>query len=257
MIRRVYPFLLLFCLFLAAGAWLLLTYTKAQLVLAVNGHYYPLGDAIMPYWTDWGDGATAVIIVVALIVFARMRNGFAQSIRYGLLGGLVFAIPSLLSLVIKVKFFDNEPRPATYFAATPWVLHHIDGVRMWLVDSFPSGHTITAFSMALLFLYLLAERPRGVGAEGLSGRAGSAELSGRAGAAELSGRVGAAGLSYWAWSIGLFAWACSVGYSRMYLAQHFFRDVYWGAIIGVVSGMGSIWLGEWLFSLRKRRAATP
>jgi membrane-associated phospholipid phosphatase len=231
MIRRAYPFLLLFGLFLAAGAWLLLSYTKAQLLLAVNGHYYPLGDALVPYWTDWGEGLTAVIIVLALIVFARVRYGFAQSIRYALLGGLVFAIPSLLSIIIKSQFFNNEPRPATYFANTPWVLHHIAGVHMWLVDSFPSGHTITAFSMALLLLYL--------GEEG-AGSPGSTR------------RVRSARLSAWAWSIGLFAWACSVGYSRMYLAQHFFRDVYWGAIIGVVSGMGSIWFGEWI--LRRRRA---
>lgn len=210
MIRRVYPFLLLFCVFLAVGAWLLLTYTKAQLLLAVNGHYYPLGDAVMPYWTDWGDGAAAIGIVIALIVFARIRYGFAQGVRYGVLGGLVFAIPSLLSLLIKTRFFNNEPRPATYFAATPQVLHHIEGVHLWLVDSFPSGHTITAFSMALLLIYLLAGKGR------------------------------------WGWSAGLFVWACSVGYSRMYLAQHFFRDVYWGAVIGVVSGLGTIWLGEWI-----------
>lgn len=224
MIRRVYPFLLFFCLFLAAGAWLLFTYTKAQLLLAVNGHYYPLGDAVMPYWTDWGDGAAAIGIVIALIVFARIRYGFAQSVRYALLGGLVFAIPSLLSLLVKTQFFNNEPRPATYFAATPQVLHHIEGVRLWLVDSFPSGHTITAFSIALLLLYLLAEEPDGDGNAGLR----------------------SAGTTRWAWSVGLFAWACTVGYSRMYLAQHFFRDVYWGAVIGVVSGLGAIWLGEWI-----------
>jgi membrane-associated phospholipid phosphatase len=230
MIRRVYPFLLFFGLFLAAGAWLLLTYTKAQLLLAVNGHYYPLGDAVMPYWTDWGDGATAIGIVIALIVFARIRYGFAQSVRYALLGGLVFAIPSLLSLMIKTRFFNNEPRPATYFAATPQLLHHIEGVHLWLVDSFPSGHTITAFSMALLLLYLWEEMPRRAGSAGTARRAWSTRT----------------GSTRWAWSAGLFAWAWSVGYSRMYLAQHFFRDVYWGAVIGVVSGLGAIWLGEWI-----------
>jgi membrane-associated phospholipid phosphatase len=237
MIRRVYPFLLLFCLFLSAGAWLLLTYTKAQLVLAVNGRYYFLGDAVMPYWTDWGDGATAIVIILALIVFARVKYGFAEGVRYGLLGGLVFAIPSITSYVIKTRFFDNEPRPATYFAATPGVLHHIDGVRMWLVDSFPSGHTITAFSIALLLLYLRGYRPAGSPQQDRS-------------AQSVAGHDRS---TSWAWTAGLFAWACSVGYSRMYLAQHFFRDVYWGAIIGVVSGMGAIWLGEWLLRRRDRR----
>ena len=234
MIRKVYPFLLFFCLFLAAGAWLLLTYTKAQLLLAVNGHYYPLGDAVMPYWTDWGEGVTAVIIVIALTVFARRRYGLAQSKRYALLGGLVFAIPSLLSILIKSRFFNNEPRPATYFAATPQVLHHIDGVHLWLVDSFPSGHTITAFSIALLLLYLLAEEPARTGSTRASG-GGDAET-----------RTRSAGTGRWVPAAGLFVWACSVGYSRMYLAQHFFRDVYWGAVIGVVSGLGAIWLGEWI-----------
>ena len=223
MIRKVYPFLLLYSLFFLAGAWLILTYTKARLLLAVNGHFFALGDAIMPYWTDWGDGGAAIGVVVLLIVFARWRYGSAEAGRFGLLGGLVFAIPSLLSLFIKTHFFNNEPRPVTYFAATPEVLHHVAGVELWKVDSFPSGHTITAFSMALLMVYLFTKSSRNA----------------------------------WPLSIALFVWACSVGYSRMYLAQHFFRDVYWGALIGVASGMGSIWLGEALWRLFTRKSAAP
>ena len=235
MIRKVYPFLLLYCLFFIAGAWLILTYTKAQLLLAVNGHFFALGDAIMPYWTDWGDGGAAIGVVVLLIVFARWRYGSAEAGRFGLLGGLVFAIPSLLSLFIKTRFFNNEPRPVTYFAATPEVLHHVAGVELWKVDSFPSGHTITAFSMALLMVYLFVGGPR-------------------RGAAFAEGAIKPGSRPAWLLSIALFIWACSVGYSRMYLAQHFFRDVYWGALIGVVSAMGSIWLGEALWRLLRSQS---
>jgi membrane-associated phospholipid phosphatase len=208
MIQKTRPFLLLFLVFLVAGAWLLATFSKADLLLAVNQHYYAFGDAVLPYWTDWGDGITHIALIGVLIVYARRRYGVSEAWRYGWLGFLTFAIPSLISQFLKSEFFNKEPRPVTYFAQTPSVLHHVDGVHLWTYNSFPSGHTITAFSIALLLLYLPVRGHR------------------------------------WGWSLLLFVWACSVGYSRMYLGEHFFKDVYGGAIIGVVATLGALWLGE-------------
>jgi membrane-associated phospholipid phosphatase len=208
MFSKTRPFLLLFLLFVLAGAWLLATYSKAALLLAVNGHYYPLGDAVMPWWTNFGDGGTHIAIIVVLIVTAHRLYGKAAAFRWGWLAFLAFALPSLLSQFLKSEFFNKEPRPVTYFASTPDVLHHVPGVELWTYNSFPSGHTITAFSIALTLLYLFAPR-----------------------------RV-------WTWSVLLFVWACSVAYSRMYLAEHFFKDVYGGAIIGVLTTLAALWIGE-------------
>ncbi|HRF40255.1 MAG TPA: phosphatase PAP2 family protein, partial [Saprospiraceae bacterium] len=40
------------------------------------------------------------------------------------------------------------------------------------------------------------------------------------------------------WPLLLFAVALTVGVSRMYLVQHFWKDVYFGALIGVVLAWG-------------------
>lgn len=246
MFAKTRPFLLLFLLFVCTGAWLLATYTKADLFLAVNGHHDAFRDAVMPWWTNWGDGAAHLAIIVCLIVYARRTGGpshgagpvprtgkpshdavpmprtarVAAAWRWGWLSFLGFALPSLLSQFLKSEFFNLEPRPVTYFSATPGLVHHVPGVELWTYNSFPSGHTITAFSIALTLLYLFAPR-----------------------------RV-------WTWSVLLFAWACSVGYSRMYLAEHFFKDVYGGAIIGVLATLAALWLGEWSLPKRARKGRT-
>ena len=62
-------------------------------------------------------------------------------------------------------------------------------------NSFPSGHTVTAFSAAIVILYLTKNKN---------------------------------------WSILLFIVALAVGYSRMYLSEHFFEDVIVGSVIGVL-----------------------
>ena len=208
MFAKTRPFLLLFLIFVLTGAWLLATYTKAQLLLAVNQHDCPLGDALMPWWTNWGDGLTHIALILVLIFYARRTRGTSAAVRWGWLSFLGFALPSLVSQFLKSEFFNLEPRPVTYFNATPGVLHHVPGVELWTYNSFPSGHTITAFSIALTLLYLL--QPRRI----------------------------------WVWTVILFIWACSVGYSRMYLAEHFFKDIYGGAIIGVVITLGALWAGE-------------
>ncbi len=221
MIEKTRPFLILWLLFLVVGAVLLASFTKAQLLLAVNQHHFAFFDWLMPYWTLFGEGWTAITLVLVLLFYGYRTGGRSRSIRFGWIGLLVFAIPSLLSMFLKQEFFNREPRPVTYFAKIPEVLHHVPGVELWTYNSFPSGHTITAFSIPILLMYLLIRSNRR------------------------------------AWAIGLFCWACSVGYSRMYLAEHFFKDVYGGAIIGVISSLAAIWIGEKTITLfsGKRAAA--
>lgn len=217
MFAKTRPFLFLCLLFVLTGAWLLATYSKADLLLAVNGHYSDARDAVMPWWTDWGLGETHVLLLLALVGIGLWKKGKATAIRWGWLTLLTFALPSLMSQFLKSVFFSQEPRPVSFFKDNPGALHRVAGVELYQSHSFPSGHTITAFSIALTLVYLFAPgRPW-----------------------NKSGRLRA-----WALSLVLFAWACSVGYSRMYLAEHFFKDVYGGAIIGILTTIIALWLGE-------------
>src|SRR5690606_11925214 len=88
-------------------------------------------------------------------------------------------------------------------------LHMIPGYAVHWHNAFPSGHTTTAFSLALVLLYVLI-------------RLGRTEQI---------------------WQYCLFATALLVGYSRIYLAQHFFGDVLAGAFLGTgLTGMLMWWM---------------
>jgi len=107
-----------------------------------------------------------------------------------------FITSASISGILKVTF--HAPRPVIVFTQIHQSLHLVPGVRMNLVDSFPSGHTTTSFCMfCLLALYT-----------------GNNVLK----------------LFY-------FIVALLIMYSRMYLSQHFLKDVYAGSIVGVGSAM--------------------
>lgn len=109
----------------------------------------------------------------------------------------------LPSLVIQsVKRMFHAPRPLRYFHEASWI--HIEhGWDRLYQDSFPSGHSAGAFSLFCFLSMLLPQK-------------------------------------YRAWGLLFFALGMSVCYSRMYLAAHFFEDVYAGSVIGTlvtVAGM--------------------
>jgi len=74
-------------------------------------------------------------------------------------------------------------------------LNFVDGVTLYSNFSFPSGHTTSAFSLFLILSFLISK----------------------------------------SWlNIFFLIIAVMVGFSRVYLMQHFYIDVYFGSIIGVV-----------------------
>lgn len=111
-------------------------------------------------------------------------------------------VPALLTQWI--KFQVRAPRPLSYFRDAPWI-HTTPAWERLLENSFPSGHTCAAFCL-YAFLSLV-----------------------------LTPRFKSAGLLF-------FLLALLVGFSRMYLAAHFFLDVYVGSIIGVFFTILVVWL---------------
>jgi membrane-associated phospholipid phosphatase len=101
-------------------------------------------------------------------------------------------------IVQTAKHYYNEPRPASYFAGAETMVHTVKWVTVHGSCSFPSGHTTTAFAM-FSFLALICRN----------------KLAGFA----------------------FLTLALLAAYSRIYLAQHFFVDVYVGSIIGVTSSL--------------------
>lgn len=75
------------------------------------------------------------------------------------------------------------------------ILNFIGEGKLYYAHSFPSGHTTTAFALFFVFALFSKEKK---------------------------------------WQIVFFFLALSTALSRMYLLQHFFVDVYFGSILGVV-----------------------
>ncbi len=142
--------------------------------------------------------------------FFRLATRLGEAAAFILaFAGLLFVrlrsalfVPLLAIIVTLVSFggksFFAHPRPYPYLEAQGQLgrLQPVEGVKVHKGNtSFPSGHTMAAFA---LFGFLAFSLPRKKGA----------------------------GLLF-------FAMALAAGLSRIYLVQHFFKDVYLGAWLGV------------------------
>ncbi len=108
-------------------------------------------------------------------------------------------VPALLIQVLKGIF--NAPRPFEFYKDDPsWIHFDARWGEHLLHHSFPSGHSAGVFSMCCFLSMILPSR--------------------------------------FAWfGIVLFFLALLVGYTRMYLAAHFYADVYVGSLIGTTTTM--------------------
>ena len=116
------------------------------------------------------------------------------SYGWGILAATGFAATGLLSLVLKNVVYFKELRPFAFYKGTPFTVQTVDGTYLYLNNSFPSGHTITGFCLFTVLALLAGPKP-------------------------------------W-WGALCFLGALAVAYSRMYLGEHFFADVYAGSLVG-------------------------
>lgn len=169
--------------FLLTTLLLFVYYGKAESHLIVNRWNSETGDLIFKYLTYLGDGVLFAFLIL-IFLFIRIKSA------------LFLLTASLLTLitvfVTKKIIFNGIPRPYKYFEGTD-VLHLVDGVKMHSMNSFPSGHTITAFAIFMIVAFVIKNR----------------------------------------YLQTLFVMmAILAGFSRVYLSQHFMIDVFFGAIIG-------------------------
>ena len=168
-------------------------YGKTGSFLIINQHHNALFDVFFQYGTYLGDGIIYIPLLVYCIFFHR-----------------AFIIPAILSILIclflthflKRVVFPDALRPIS-LEAQHIVIHKIKGLYINRVNSFPSGHTATAFSTALVLTSVIKNRR---------------------------------------WALLLLIFPFLVAYSRVYLAQHFVTDVLGGMLIGIVTALLSLWL---------------
>ena len=108
------------------------------------------------------------------------------------------ALQTLFVHLFKQWLYAGEPRPKVYFQDIIDTLHFVEGVVVRGYDSFPSGHTASGFFLFFFMITLTKST---------------------------------------ALRLACFVLAVGVGLSRIYLLQHFGRDVFFGGLFGVISVM--------------------
>jgi membrane-associated phospholipid phosphatase len=118
--------------------------------------------------------------------------GFIYRIRYGVIGLLGFAGSAIVTQLLKRQVFHDIYRPSSVFKEMG-ILHFVDGVDLHSKFSFPSGHATAAFATFIFLAMMSTNR--------------------------------------WV-QLTCFAIAWITAFSRVYISQHFFEDIYAGSIIG-------------------------
>lgn len=144
-------------------------------------------DNFFFYITYFGDGNLAILILALLIIY---------NVRLGLYATASFITASLASIGLKHLFFDDANRPFFIFSYYETVkLKLVEGVDVYIHNSFPSGHATQAFAI-LLCLAFVANKT--------------------------------------AVKFLFLLLAVLTAYSRVHLSQHWLIDVTAGSFVGIV-----------------------
>jgi Membrane-associated phospholipid phosphatase len=171
-----------------------LTHYDRELFYAINhGLSHPLLDPVMWLITSLGLGWVQLLLLLAVSCYLAWRRVGYSVARVVLLPGIVAFVGSgALAQIIKRTVPRLRPSnlPDAIVAPDERIFH----------NSFPSGHTMTAFALAF-WVFLLTYRTR-----------------------------------YRWWGYGALLLAGLVGLSRVYRGVHYPSDVLTGAAIGMLWG---------------------
>lgn len=125
-------------------------------------------------------------------------------IRQGIFMTLILLLVSGITQGLKLFVFPREDRPLMFLYDVA-DLHFVKGLVIHTSNSFPSGHTTQAFCLFFLFSFYCKNK----------------------------------NLQYLFFSMAVVA-----GISRVYLLQHFLRDIYVGALIGTIGTLILLYIFE-------------
>ncbi len=180
-------FFYLFLVFLTVGFLLLLLESKRDSFFQLNSIHTSYLDTIFINYTYLGDGIFSVIAVLVLLVIRKPVLAVQALISFLASGLLIQGLKAIFQMPRPKAFF--EPGQYNYF---------FNGITHSGLNSFPSGHTTSAFALATILALNSTNK--------------------------------------WWGCFCLFA-AAVVGYSRIYLGQHFLQDVVVGSLIGVLTAL--------------------
>lgn len=158
-------------------------------VLWLSYRHFAIGDLFFKYWTNLGDGLLLAIVALYFLFTNLYRFYYIL---------IAIALQTIFVHIFKQWLFAGEPRPKTFFADRLNDLNFVEGVNVRGYDSFPSGHTATAFVLAFVLISLCKNKVV---------------------------------------NVVIFIAAVLVGISRVYIIQHFLRDIYFGSVFGILAAL--------------------
>ncbi|WP_020530819.1 phosphatase PAP2 family protein [Flexithrix dorotheae] len=168
---------------------------KGVVCLTLNATHNPILDYFFKYFTAMGNGAIFGLAIIGCL-FIRFY--------YAVLVAIVGIFHGLVVYLFKQFLFFEAERPLGYFGDLSG-LNFVEGVDQYYANSFPSGHTASAFALAIIFILILNKRR---------------------------------------FILPIFSLAILVGISRIYLLHHFFIDTFCGSLIGIFSAIITWFLME-------------
>ena len=182
----------LYMLFFIGAMTVVFLTEKGSVVIFFDTHRKKLLDIFFIAVTKIGEYYTYLILI---LFFVFIRKNYRLATAMAVMGMFL----PLISYFLKMYF--KHPRPLTYFSKYIGYndFHGIENLHYHTGhNSFPSGHTFSAF--ALFTLLALSTKNKSLG-------------------------------------ILFFLTALMVGISRIYLSQHFVEDVVFGSVLGILYGM--------------------
>lgn len=176
--------------FIGFAGIILALFSKEEIHMYVNQHYSTVMDVLFTYWTHLGDGLATALIATIIVIWKFKDYGYSTLI----LGALTLILAGLFAQFMKQLMYPDAMRPLAYFGEN--ILRLVPGVKIHLSNSFPSGHSTSAFAF-FSFVAFTATPFR------------------------------------FKLQVVLALAAAMVAYSRMYLSQHFLEDVFVGAMLGM------------------------
>ncbi|MCA0430983.1 MAG: phosphatase PAP2 family protein [Bacteroidetes bacterium] len=148
LIKNNYLVIAFYLAFVLVGLYFISIYSKVQIHIYINQWVgNPVKDLFFKYITLIGDGwfVPFFILIMALL-----------NIRLAITCLISFSVAVLITLILKFVFFDDVVRPWYTFQ---WTVHekikYVNGVKLYLYNSFPSGHSTQAFALLIPFMFYL------------------------------------------------------------------------------------------------------
>ena len=177
-----------YLLVLIAAVFFLVSNGKVNSFILLNSYHRSWLDNFFIAYTNLGNGIFVILLALIYYFFLKKRKA-------GVILVLAYASTGILAQIIKPLL--HSPRPLVYFRPQHFPFF-IDSVIHAGYNSFPSGHTVTAFAIATVFAFYTTSK-----------------------------------LQY----VLLLLAAALVAFSRVYLSQHFLLDVLAGSFIGLLGGI--------------------